>query len=102
MRKNLTSLIFVCLFAVISIKAQTVKPSSILADLLDLPAPPAVIPVKEKAIENRRPEEFYDEKKIPSDDAPIEDLLDYRCGTDHERQLSAAFGTILSRTSADK
>lgn len=77
MRKKLTSLLFVCLFASISITAQTAKPSSILTNLLDLPAPPAVIPVKEKPAEKARPEEFYNEKNIPPDDAPIEDLLDY-------------------------
>lgn len=77
MRKTLTSMIFVCVFLSLSITAQMPKTSPLLNDLLDLPAPPAIIPAKETSGKKIRSEEFYDEKNIPSDDAPIEDLLDY-------------------------
>lgn len=70
-------MIFVCVFLTLSLNAQTPKPSTLLTDLLDLPAPPSVIPVKAKVAEQTRSEDFYDEKNIPPDDAPIEDLLDY-------------------------
>ena len=70
-------MMFVCVFLTLSLNAQTPKTSTLPTDLLDLPAPPSVIPVKAKAAEETRPEDFYDEKNIPPDDAPIEDLLDY-------------------------
>jgi len=49
--------------------------STLLEDLLDLPAPP---PIKPNSDEKREhPPEFYDTQNVPPDDAPIEDLLDY-------------------------
>lgn len=77
MKKTIASMIFVCAFLSLSIDAQMTKSSTLPTDLLDLPAPPSVIPAKKKSDEKTRSEEFYDEKNIPPDDAPIEDLLDY-------------------------
>src|SRR5262245_36064426 len=50
-----------------------------LRKLLSLPAPtPRVADETEKRDEKPpRPPDFYDSAKIPSDDAPIADLLDY-------------------------
>lgn len=47
---------------------------SLIRELLDLPAPAKIQPEPGKT---RRPESFFDEKKPPSDEAPIEDLIDY-------------------------
>lgn len=50
--------------------------NNLLANLIDLPAPPPPNPL----VENNtrvRPENFYDKDKQPRDDAPIEDLIDY-------------------------
>lgn len=53
-------------------EAQT----SVVASLLDLPAPPPPNPLSENS-RSKRSEEFFSKKKVPDDDAPIEDLLDY-------------------------
>ena len=50
------------------------KKENVIEALLDLPAPPPPNPLD---IPTVRDESFYDPKKPPPDDAPIEDLLDY-------------------------
>ncbi len=76
MNKSLAAFLFVYFLAVFSINAQTTKEQNLLKELLELPAPPSVIPVRETAA-SERPPEFFSDKNIPPDDAPIEDLLDY-------------------------
>lgn len=46
--------------------------------MLDLPAPPPASKTEdEMGGKRQRSEEFYDKKNVPSDDAPIEDLVDF-------------------------
>ena len=76
MRHLFSSLILTCIFFPVSLRSQTANPS-LVRELLDLPAPPAAVPLKETVIAKERTADFYDVKNIPPDDAPIEDLLDY-------------------------
>ena len=55
-----------------STEAQT----DVLPLLIRLPAPPPPNPLVANRIRNR-PEDFFDSRKPPADNAPIEDLLDY-------------------------
>jgi hypothetical protein len=71
--KRVTLLLFVLILSPVSY-GQKAKPN-LLRDLLDLPSPPPVDLKKDE--ERERPDEFYDIKNIPPDDAPIEDLIDY-------------------------
>jgi HEAT repeat protein len=49
---------------------------NIIMNLLNLPSPPPPNPLVKRSIKNR-PESFYDTKNPPSDDASIEDIMDY-------------------------
>lgn len=63
-----------------SAQAQTNIASNLLKELLDLPAPPRVNSLGEfesLTTKPERPDDFYDTKNIPPDDAPIEVLLDF-------------------------
>ncbi len=67
---------YLCLiffFLTLTLQAQTVN-RTVLQDLLDLPAPPAML--AEQEVKEYSPA-FYDKKNPPPDDAPIEDLLAY-------------------------
>jgi hypothetical protein len=60
--------------------AQTrrVDSAEVLKALLAFPAPtPRHAATPNATEETERPADFYDEKKVPPDDAPIEDLIDY-------------------------
>ncbi len=81
MRQFFLACFFVCfLFFTAAAQAQTVSPANLFKQLLDLPAPP---PVDEKMVAalNTKPvtrePEFFDPSRVPSDDAPIEDLFEY-------------------------
>lgn len=72
--------LFVCfLMAGINAQSSSVNMYDVISQLLDKPAPKPPFGKKkdEEAKEKTRPREFYTEKNIPPDDAPIEDLLDY-------------------------
>lgn len=78
MQKSFLCVLFLCLFLALSGQAQSVNTSNLLKQLLDLPAPAPKL--AEEVIEPKkteREEEFYSDDKIPSDDAPIEDLVEY-------------------------
>jgi HEAT repeat protein len=61
--------------------------NNILADMLNLPAPPPPNPLTGNSRLNR-PEDFYDKSKPPPDDAPLQDLLDYwQTQNDNYRRL---------------
>ncbi len=76
-------LITLCLFAVLMMlgtfvftRVSQAQNNSVTADLLNLPAPPPPNPLNEKIVRGRKAN-FYNKNNVPSDDAPIEDLLDY-------------------------
>ena len=54
---------------------QPTNNAAVLQNLLDLPAPPPFSPNAERA--KQRGAEFYDAKRAPADDAPIDEILDY-------------------------
>jgi len=57
--------------------------SSLLADMLNLPAPPPPNSLTEN-FPHRRLDDFYDINNQPKDDAPLEDLLDYWQGGERD------------------
>lgn len=68
----------ICIFFSVNLFAQQ---TSLLRELLDLPAPPPYS-VPDEIDENedntpKRPEEFYKKENVPPDDAPIADLIDF-------------------------
>jgi hypothetical protein len=66
--------ILLCVFLSVNLFAQ----SSLLQELIDLPAPPPIAKNDDENGEKQpRSEEFYDKKNVPSDDAPIDDLIDF-------------------------
>jgi len=66
--------ILFCIAFSTNLFAQT----NLLRELLDLPAPPPVSrPVLNVETKPERPAEFFSKSKVPADDAPIEELLDY-------------------------
>lgn len=89
MNKSIASLIFVCLFLSLSAEAQTAKSSALLNQFLDLPAPKAAVAETETTVRKERPEEFFDDENIPSDDAPIADLLAYWAKKNEEYRRTA-------------
>lgn len=71
---RLIVIILLCVVFSTNLFAQT----KLLRELLDLPAPPPVTrPVLNVEAKPERPAEFFSKSKVPSDDAPIEELLDY-------------------------
>ena len=73
MKRLLSSVMFCILFS-----TQVFPQINLLREMLDLPAPPPVSKsTDENGEERQRPEEFYDKKNVPPDDAPIEDLIDF-------------------------
>ena len=76
MKFALTSVLFFCVSFVLTVSGQTGNNPNLITKLLELPAPPNVIPAKE-TVKKERPVEFFSDKNVPPDDAPIEDLLDY-------------------------
>lgn len=76
MKFKFTSMFFFCLTLAVIVNGQTANNPNLVNELLGLPAPPAVIPAK-KIVVKERPVEFFSDKNVPPDDAPIEDLLDY-------------------------
>ncbi|MEP6902571.1 MAG: HEAT repeat domain-containing protein [Actinomycetota bacterium] len=80
MRQLFFAALFICFIFFISIQAQTVNPANLLKQLLDLPAPPPLDELSSQALKSKpvsREPGFYDKNRIPPDDAPIEELLDY-------------------------
>ena len=73
--KKLISSAVICIFFSVNLFAQQ---TSLLRELLDLPAPPLVaVSEDEDNKKSIRPAEFYDGANVPTDDAPIEDVFDY-------------------------
>ncbi|HEY0427406.1 MAG TPA: HEAT repeat domain-containing protein [Pyrinomonadaceae bacterium] len=78
MPKLLFSVLFLCLFLSLDGQAQNVNSSNLIKQLLDLPAPPPKNPSEEsKPKKAEREKEFFADERVPSDEAPIEDLIDY-------------------------
>ncbi len=81
MRQIFLACFFVCfIFFTATAQAQTVSPANLLRQLLDLPAPPPVDERSATALNTKpitREPEFFDPSRVPPDDAPIEDLLEY-------------------------
>lgn len=81
MRHFFLAYLFVCLlFFTAAAQAQPVNPANLLTQFLDLPAPPPpdekIAPIVKLRSIPRAPE-FYEANRVPPDDAPIEDLLEY-------------------------
>lgn len=79
MKNILISLSLLALLAAFGlfVRKETVEAqTAVLPQLLRLPAPPPPNPYF-TARARSRPEDFYDREKIPSDEAPLEDLIDY-------------------------
>jgi len=73
MNRFIISIIFCVAFST-NLFAQ----KNLLRELLDLPAPPPVSrPEPKTEAKLERPAEFFSKSKVPADDAPIEELLDY-------------------------
>jgi hypothetical protein len=81
MRQFFHACLFVCLvFFTVNAQAQKVNPANLLKDFLDLPAPAPVDEAAAQFLKNNasyRSPEFYAPDRVPSDDAPIEELIDY-------------------------
>src|SRR5215204_1334017 len=81
MRSNFLAWLLVCLiFFTVTAHAQNVNTANLLRQLLDLPAPPPPDEIMEQLSKKqvtRREPEFYTPERVPADDAPIEDLLEY-------------------------
>jgi HEAT repeats len=70
--------LFLCLFLSFVGQAQSVNSSNFLKQLLDLPAPaPRYVEPNTEPEKPERPSEFYADERVPPDNAPIEDLVDY-------------------------
>jgi len=79
MRRFLSSVTLCILLLLIGLflfMPSTEAENNVLPGLLNLPAPPPPNPFYRPS-QTERDEKFYDKKNPPSDDAPIEDLLDY-------------------------
>lgn len=70
------AIVFIC---VCGANAQVARPdpSHVLKQLLAKPAPRPPFEIKQTEPTNKRPDDFFDQDKRPSDDAPIDDLIDY-------------------------
>jgi len=78
MKKSVIFSVILSLFLSINSSAQANKIENLLKQLLDLPAPAPRMSVFEMEKPKReRDAEFLSDDNIPSDDAPIEDLVDY-------------------------
>jgi hypothetical protein len=60
-----------------TLQAQTTNQNDLLKVILDLPAPAPNESGSIAVDKKPRPPEFFDDKNVPPDDAPIEDLLDF-------------------------
>lgn len=70
--------LFLCLFFFSNGFAQNAKIDSLLKQILDLPAPaPRDFSYLAEKPKRERDADFLSEDKVPPDDAPIEDLVDY-------------------------
>ncbi|HVE58708.1 MAG TPA: HEAT repeat domain-containing protein, partial [Pyrinomonadaceae bacterium] len=70
----------VCFILFTAAQAQTVPQANLLRQILDLPAPPPVDESLAQALNSKpvkRAPDFFSKNKVPPDDAPIEDLLEY-------------------------
>ncbi len=70
----------ICFIFFTAAHAQTVPTANLLKQMLDLPAPPPIDESLTKVLNAnpvKREPDFYSKNKIPSDDAPIEDLIEY-------------------------
>jgi HEAT repeat protein len=76
MSKSFLCGLLLSLFLGLSASAQTNNSVGLLKQVLDLPAP-APKNADEKNAKKERGEDFFSDEKIPSDDAPVEDLVDY-------------------------
>lgn len=68
--------VFLLLFGLFVFLPPANAEKNLLENLLNLPAPPPPNPLMPRSARNR-PADFYDKSKVPSDGAPIEDLLAY-------------------------
>jgi hypothetical protein len=77
MRQIFLACLFAC-FIFFTAQAQTLNQANLLKQILDLPAPAPVEETKFQTVKiTTRADDFYDKNKIPPDDAPIEDLVQY-------------------------
>lgn len=78
MLKIYLGILLSCLFLFSNSYAQSSKVQTLLKQLLDLPAPaPRSLNENAAAPKRERDAEFLSDDKVPPDDAPIEDLIDY-------------------------
>ena len=70
---------FLLVFALFVFLPKSAAQNNVLYDLLSLPAPPPPNPnfIVFAGNSNTRPAEFYSRKNPPSDDAPIDEIMDY-------------------------
>ena len=71
--KQILLSIVLCAFLSVNLYAQ----NNLLRELIDLPAPPISKTENKTDEKTARSEDFYDDKNVPSDDAPIKDVFDY-------------------------
>jgi hypothetical protein len=68
--------VFLLLFGLFVFLPTSQAENNILQNLLNLPAPPPPNPLVDNKAK-RRTEDFYNKSKVPPDDAPLADLMDY-------------------------
>ncbi|HEY0461310.1 MAG TPA: HEAT repeat domain-containing protein [Pyrinomonadaceae bacterium] len=87
MRQFFLACLFGC-FIFFTANAQTANRSDLLKQLLDLPAPPVSETSPAEALKRvSRAPDFYDKDKVPPDDAPVEDLVEYWARQSREYRL---------------
>lgn len=73
---SLGLILVLVVFGTYVFKDTAAAQGNLVADMLDLPAPPPPNPLT-SGLDRQREDSFYSSKKPPADDAPIEDLIDY-------------------------
>lgn len=77
MLKLFASAFLLCLSLSVTGQAQINNSALLLRQMLDLPAPPPVNREEKTEAKKERDEKFFADENAPSDDAPIEDLVEY-------------------------
>jgi hypothetical protein len=106
MRHFFLACVSVCLLCfTAAAQTQPVNSTNLLTQFLDLPAPPPpdryAQAVKIRSVQ--RPPEFYEANRVPADDAPIEDLLEYWAmrsgspGSSQPRRVARPSERVLER-----
>lgn len=73
---SLGLILVLVVFGTYVFKDTAAAQGNLVADMLNLPAPPPPNPLT-AGLDRPREDSFYSSKKPPADDAPIEDLIDY-------------------------